>query len=138
MSTPTAKTIGLQCGSLTVNLHGVAYGAAAEHNPAYTPDVIPMIFGVGVGVKPLSQPGHIYAEERIEAALDGVSLAEFAAYKLIVAQATKGTTVSYSPMGQTTYTSSGWTLISTTDGWVETSHRRWSGVIALAKRGSTF
>ena len=91
-------------------------------------------------MQPLSQPLHLFKEDRVRAELENIPDIQVQAYKLIIAAfARSGTpSVSLSPMGQTTYTTTGWTLISTMEGWAETSYKRWSGVLELAKKGAAF
>lgn len=130
---------GLRSEGLQCQLHGTAYPVAAEHDPDLAGDTVPMVFEIGAGGLPISQAVHRNHEAHVRVAVEGVTSAEYAEYLAIVkrVQTRHGETVDYSPLGETAYTSSGWLLISTNEGWVRTDYDRWSGVLELVKKGAT-
>jgi hypothetical protein len=137
VSQPTKVTHGLKCGMFEAHLNGAPLPTPDSHDPAKIVDRVALATADGAGVRPTSQAIHGSQALRILVALEEIPDTQFRDLQAVVNAATKGGTVSYSPLGSTTWTSTGWTLVSTTADWTETRYGIWSGTIELAKLGGS-
>lgn len=125
---------GLQSGALRVYLRALPSGHPASADPD-NQKLLPVAPLFGPGGEPIPQPAHLYAEDVISLDLEEVPGWQFEAYRDFVDRLFDRR-VAFTVPGDGTFGSEVWTLISTTEGWVETRHGRWSGHLELWKRGT--
>ncbi len=135
---PTAITHGLwgtACG-VRCNLRGMPLGAVgADADPAHDVAQLSVSVDEGPGGEPLGTPSRTHEEGSLVLDLEHVPASQFADLRELI-EAHDGGPIKYSPLGSTTYRDEEWMLVSTTAGWVETSHGRWAGQVALWRRGA--
>jgi hypothetical protein len=137
MSGPTIDTHGIFASDLGIraNLRGLPLGAPATQDPDNDVTQFAALAEFGPGGYPLGQPIGQYLEHEIALQLENVTGDQFEIFADLVARL-NGRAVKYSPVGSTSYGADDWTLVSTTNGWVETSFNRWAGPLVMWRKGA--
>lgn len=134
MSQASKATHGLRWDVYEAHLRGMSMPTPVEHDPDKTINFVVVAQANGAGIAPATLAANRARALRIRIELVDVPDYQFREFETLVFQST-GQGVDYSPLGEDAFTSSGWTLVNTTDTWVETRHGIWSGVVELVKKG---